>query len=184
LDLARIGKYLGVKMAGIVGYDYFRRTIVGIDLDAASVEVYNPVQFQLAKGSWTPMKFSSGNPAVEASLEGDRTAWFRLDTGANGTVSFHSPFVEKEQLLNGRQTVASGSMGVGGMSQSRTGVIDWFELAGHRFEKPSATFSQAKQGAFTDTYLAGNIGQEFMKPFKVLFDFGGSRVALVPKAAK
>ena len=184
LDLAQIGQYLGVKMAGIVGYDYFRRTIVGVDLETASVEVYNPLQFQLSSGSWTPMKFSSGNPVVEAKLEGNRSGWFRLDTGANGTVAFHSPFVVKEQLLKDRKTSASGNMGVGGVSEARTGLIEWFELAGHRFENPSATFSLAKQGAFTDTYLAGNIGQDFMKPFKVLFDFGGSRVALVPKESK
>lgn len=184
LDLSQIGKFLGVKMAGIVGYDYFRRSIVGVDLESASVDVYDPLKFQLSQGTWTPVKFSSGNPVIEAALEGNRTGWFRLDTGANGTVSFHSPFVEKEQLLKDRKTSASGNYGVGGVSEARTGTIQWFELAGHRFENPTATFSLAKTGAFTDTYLAGNIGQDFMKPFEILFDFGGSRVAMLPKASK
>lgn len=183
LDLKPIAGFFKVKLAGIVGFDFFQRTIVSIDLDKPSVAVHNPLAYTAEAGSWTPIRFSSGNPIVEASFEGNRTGWFRLDTGANGTVSFHAPYVEREGLLKDRTTTASGSMGVGGMTLSRSGTIEYFELAGHRFEKPEVTFSQAKVGAFADPYLAGNIGQDFMRPFDVVFDFGGSRVALLPKGA-
>lgn len=67
---------------------------------------------------------------------------------------------------------------------ARFGKIEWFELGGHRFENPNAIFSEATIGAFNDHYLAGNIGQEFLAPFVVYFDFGGSRIALVPKASQ
>lgn len=181
LDLKEIGKILNIQLAGIVGYDLFRRAIVEVDLDKPAVRLFDPESYTLQGAEWTPTRFSGGNPTVEATLEGDRKGWFRLDTGANGTVSFHAPFVEKEKLLEGRRTTPSGSMGVGGISASQSGTIEWFELAGHRFEKPSATFSQAKVGAFSDPYLAGNIGHDFMRPFTLVFDFGGSRVGFVPK---
>lgn len=183
IDLKSISSFFTVKLAGIVGFDFFQRTVLAVDLDEPSVAVYDPASYRLSEAGWTPLRFSSGNPIVQASLEGNRTGWFRLDTGANGTVSFHAPYVERERLLEKRETTASGSMGVGGVSMARSGTIEYFELAGHRFDKPQVTFSQAKVGAFADPYLAGNIGQDFMKPFDVVFDFGGSRVALVPKKA-
>jgi hypothetical protein len=183
-DLKGLSQFFRVPVAGIVGYSFFRRTIISLDLAKPSVEISNPEKFTLPSGSWLPLRFSSANPVVEARFEGNRTALFRLDTGANGTVTFHAPYVEKEKLLEGRKTGGAMSGGVGGMTATRIGTLEWFELGGHRFEKPIAAFSQAKSGAFVDDYLAGNIGQDFMLPFTTVFDFGGSRVAFLPLAPK
>lgn len=179
-DLKQLSDYFGVKLAGVVGFDFFRRFIVQIDLKKPSVEIDNVADFHLQQGDWSKIEFSSGNPAVQASFEGDRKGWFRLDTGANGTVTFHSPAVERMHLLDGRQTTAIGMAGVGGVTEARSGKLAWFDLGGHRFNNVAAVFSLAKVGAFADRYLDGNIGQDLMEPFTVVFDFGGSRVALLP----
>ncbi len=183
-DLADIGKALNVNLGGIVGFDFFRRSVVSVDFSKPAVSIYNPATFKLGEGVWTPMKFDTGNPAVPATIKGPngkQTDWYRLDSGASGTVQFHAPFVRREHLLDNRETQAMSNFGAGGSTAGRSGTIDWFELAGHRFDSPVVSFSQATIGAFNDSYLAGNIGQDFMKPFTVFFDFGGSRVALVPK---
>jgi len=181
-DLAQIGKILNVQLAGIVGYDFMRRTIVGVDLNKPEVRVFNPATYKLPSGAWTAMMFDSGNPVVKAKFEGDREAWFRMDTGANGTVTFHAPFVAKEKLLDGRETRPAMMGGVGGMTSAKMGTLKWFELGSHRFESPVVSFSEAKTGAFTSEYLAGNIGQDFLKPFDLVIDFGGSRVGFLPLA--
>ncbi len=178
-DLGQLDTIFRVKVAGIVGFDFFRRTIVGVNLSKPEVTVFDPATYKLPAGDWTAMQFDSGNPVAEARFEGDRKAFFRLDTGANGTVTFHAPYVEHEHLLDGRTTTTTFQGGVGGMTSGRLGKLTWFEIGGHRFENPSATFSQAKVGAFTSRYLAGNIGQDFMTPFNMVFDFGGSRVGFV-----
>lgn len=180
LDLGQLSGMFQVRLAGIVGFDFFRRFIVQVNLKRPSVEVDDVANFHLPQGDWSRMEFSSGNPAVQASFEGDHTGWFRLDTGANGTVTFHAPAVEQFHLLDGRKTTPAGMAGVGGTTEARSGTMTWFELGGHRFENLAAVFSQAKIGAFADRYLAGNIGQDLMEPFTVVFDFGGSRVAFVP----
>jgi len=182
LDLSVFRRVFGINVAGIIGFDLFRRSIISVDFDKTAVSLYDPTKFTLPSGAeWIETQFSTGNIALQAKMEGDRTGWYRLDTGAMGTVQFHSPYVKKEHLLEGRETVITQEAGAGGTSEARAGRIAWFELAGHRFENPEAVFSQATIGAFNDRYLAGNIGQDFMKPFTVYFDFGGSRVALVPK---
>ena len=181
LDLAQIGKMLNLKLGGIVGYDVFRRSVVEMDVMKPQVSIYDPAGYKLQRGNWQQIKFEGGNIGVEASFEGDRKGWFRLDTGAAGTVSFHGPFVEKFKLLDGRQTQRASQGGVGGMQEAKSGKIDWFELAGHRFEKPTVTFSTTKVGAFHNFWLVGNIGQKFMDPFVMVFDYPESRMAFVPK---
>ena len=180
IDLHQLSEIFKVKISGIVGFDFFRRYIVRLDLSKPSVLVDDVDSFRLPSGNWTKMLFSSGNPAVQATFEGDHQAWFRLDTGANGSVTFHSPTVESLHLLENRDTSSANMAGVGGVTDARVGKLSWFELGGKRFEKVEATFSLAKTGAFADRYLAGNIGQDLMEPFTVVFDFGGSRVAFLP----
>jgi len=181
LDLSMFKKIFSVNVAGIVGFDMFRRAVVKVDLEKPAVSLYDPQHFRLPEGAWTATKFSTGNIAMQATMEGNRQAWYRIDTGANGTVQFHTPYVAKEHLLDNRKVSEGQEAGAGGVSAAKIGKIQWFELAGHRFENPDAVFSEATVGAFNDRYLAGNIGQEFLKPFTLYFDFGSSRMALVPK---
>ena len=180
IDLHSLSDLFKVKLAGIVGFDFFRRFIVQVNFKKPSVEIDNVNDFHLPLGDWSKMQFSSGNPAVQATFEGDRKGWFRLDTGANGKVVFHAPVVERLHLLAGREATPVSMAGVGGSSDAKIGKLAWFELGGHRFENVDAVFSLAKVGAFADRYLTGNIGQDLMEPFTVVFDFGGSRVAFVP----
>ena len=57
----------------------------------------------------------------------------------------------------------------------------WFELAGHRFENPDIVFAIDRQGPLGDPYVDGNIGVEFLKPFRMVLDFANRRVAFLPR---
>ncbi|KAA0228709.1 hypothetical protein FCG40_07045 [Fimbriimonadia bacterium ATM] len=182
LDLSMISRAVGIELAGIAGFDVFASSIVDLDLDAPAIAIHNPGKFQLSGGKWQRLWIDGKVPAVEAAYEGDRRGVFRLDTGAPNTVTFHSPTVEKYRLLEGRETKPAFIGGVGGASKAVSGPMEWFEIAGHRFEKPQVVFSQAKSGAFADEYTVGNIGGEFLHPFRVVFDYTLSRIAFVKKA--
>ena len=41
--------------------------------------------------------------------------------------------------------------------------------------------AQTSTGTFTARGLVGSIGQNLMRPFRVVLDFGGARVAFIPK---
>jgi hypothetical protein len=181
IDLAQIGQMLGIELAGIVGYDLMARGIVEMDTQQNFVAVYEPKSYTLASGSWTKLHLDGKHPVVEARFEGDRKGLFRLDTGANNTLTFHTAWVERYDLLKDRQTVATALGGVGGMTPARQGRIEWFELGGERFENPSVTFSQSKVGPLSDAYTVGNIGQGFLRPFKLVFDYPNRRMAFVKR---
>ena len=182
LDLAQISKVINLKLGGIIGYDLFRRSVVELDVKKPSVSIFEPSTYSAGSTKWLPIQFEGGNIGVEAAFEGNRKGWFRLDTGAGGTVSFHGPFVEKYKLLEGRELTKVMEGGVGGMQEARRGKLEYFELAGHRFEKPTVTFSISKSGAFHNHWLIGNIGQGFIDPFVLTFDYANSRMAFTPRS--
>jgi hypothetical protein len=182
IDLGDISKFFRVPIAGVVGDEYFDRSVITVNVAKPAISVNDPTTYTLPPGgAWSTLRFESGNPLVEATANGDLSAWYRIDTGDPSTVTFHAPYVQRERLLEGRKTEDSTNGGVGGTVAARQGRIKQFELGGHRFEDLEAGFSLAKEGAFADLYVAGNIGQALMRPFNIVFDYGNSRIAFLPK---
>lgn len=186
LDLAGIAKVLKKDIVGIVGYDLFMRAQVELDLEHSSASIHAPGTWKQGEATqreatWSPIRLMSKHPCIECRFEGDRKAWFRIDTGANGTVTFHSNYVDDEKLLEDRKTTRASSGGVGGNIVVLDGRLAWFEIGGHRFEKPMVRFSRSKEGIFSQSVLAGNIGVHFLKPFRLLFDYPNMRLGLLKK---
>ncbi|MEP7271459.1 MAG: aspartyl protease family protein [Acidobacteriota bacterium] len=181
IDFAAISRAIGEEIAGLCGYDLFARSVVTLDSATPTLELREPTTFKLEEGTWQEMFIDSNIPHIRCRFEGDREDVFRLDTGADNTVSFHSPAVDKYLLLEGRQTQSAVAGGVGGTVAVARGKLNWFEIAGHRFANPQVNFSLAKSGAFANPYSAGNIGGAFLSKFKIVFNYGERRIALIEK---
>jgi len=124
------------------------------------------------------------HPAVTGKAAGVPEGPFRLDLGAAGgpagNVIFHGYTVEKYHLLDGRQVarVQAGKLHLG------VGEIAWFELAGHRFERPQVLFALDADGVLGEASTLGNIGVEFLRPFRIVFDYSRSRIAFIKRAGE
>ncbi len=180
LDLRPFAKVMGDDIAGVIGYPVLQASVVEIEVATPAVSLHDPTSFKLSDGKWEPLLLNNNHPCCNARFEGDREGVFRLDTGAMGTLSFHAPAVKKLDLLKGRKTRMALEGGVGGMKTARSGRLDWFELGGHRFDRPRVTFSTASSGALVDDYTVGNIGQDFMKPFRLVLWYGENKIAFAP----
>jgi hypothetical protein len=183
LELDFIGAALGEKITGIVGYEVFARSVVEFQSGAAPQLALHPREtFRLGEGSsWQSLTLDGTVPCIRTRFEGDREGIFRLDTGAGDSISFHSPAVARWQLLEGRETGTTLAGGIGGVKAIRTGELAWFELGGHRFEAVSAQFYTESEGAFADQDLDGNVGLGLLGHFKLVFDYGGGRMAFASR---
>jgi hypothetical protein len=145
-----------------------------------SIELHEPRGYQLAEGRWQELFFSEDLPLVPATFDGGN-GLFRIDVGASAgaasNVIFHTQTVEELKLLDGRR-VRGGRLGI---TRIAVGKVGWFELAGHRFESPNVIFALDRKGPLgRDVYAAGNMGVNFLKPFRVVLDYQNERVAFVP----
>jgi hypothetical protein len=181
LDLSFLTGMFNRPIAGIVGYDVLARCVAEIDTVEGRVALYEPDAYTLANGKWQELLVNHGHPHVRAKFEGNREGVFRVDTGNPGALLLHAPAVEKYRLLENRETASCQIGGAGGFSPGRSGTIEWFELAGHRVNNPRALFSQANTGSMTSQWVAGTLGMDLMRPFKIVLDCPHKRIALVKR---
>lgn len=183
LELGFLSGAMGTRVAGIVGFELLQRAVAEVDVVEGSVALHDPATLGLDDAQWEELLVHSRHPCVRARFEGEREEWFKIDTGAGGTVSFHAPAVQRLSLLEGRETRSSSSGGVGGRVATRSGEIEFFELGGHTFETPDVEFAVEAVGAFSDEFTTGNIGTEFLRPFRLYFDYPNRRVLFAPRDA-
>jgi hypothetical protein len=179
MDLAPLSAAFGISVQGVVGYDLFSRCALDLTLARDDLSIRDPESHDLDRLRWLPLSLPSRHPAVAAKAAGVPEGPYRLDLGASGgpagNVIFHGSTVEKHHLLDGRQVarVQAGKLHLG------VGEIAWFELAGHRFERPRVLFALDSGGVLGEARTLGNIGVEFLRPFRIVFDYSHSRISFV-----
>jgi hypothetical protein len=183
LDLGFLSPIFGLEVSGVCGYDLLSRAVVEVEVGAPRISVYEPGTYETGTPRWQPLLLVDRHPCFEGRFEGGRPGLFRIDTGANRALTFNAPTVERYDLLGGRPSAPSRAGGVGGEVETRVGEIEWFEIAGHRFERPTVEFAVPGTGLFDDPYLTGNLGRVFLLPFRLVLDYPAARIALLPRGA-
>ena len=176
MDLSDKNAPPGEKRAGLVGYPLLARVVVEVTGGGKRIALYEPANYRLRKGKWQELSYIDLTPAVRCRFEGNREGLFQLDTGYVGAVTFYDKFIEDEKLLAGRQVQEETGIGAGGTYKVLTGLIKWFELAGHRFNNPQVEFrvsGLSREGG------AGVVGREFLSAFTIVFDYPERRIAFV-----
>lgn len=193
-DLSFLAPIHDEPILGILGYDVLSRCVVEIDLGQDAFSLHDPAAFGAIAAdsggtrraleqtvSWEQLLLPYRVPVVPGSYEGGRHGFFRIDVGAAGpgfgNVAFHSPAVERNQLLRDRQ-VQENDLGGDPIA---VGTLEYFELGGCRFDRPTVVFAKGKTGPLSDEWTDGNLGVDFLKPFRLLLDYGNAKIAFVAK---
>jgi predicted aspartyl protease len=180
-DLSAMSGAIGERLAGILGYPFFARAVVEVDYAARTITCFDPKTYRLTRGDWLPLSFHNNRPVLRAHLEGNIQGQFLLDTGSNGTVILHAPFVQAHGLLDGRTTSTMRSVWLSGAYESRLGTLAWFEVAGRRFDGLRVEFAPATIRTPASQELAGIIGQGLLRHFTVVFNLSEVSIALLRK---
>ena len=174
---------------GILGFDIFRNFVVEVNYASHTLSLFLPETY-VYKGSAEiiPVTFLSDAAYVKAKVTiaelppiEDR---FKLDTGNALAISFHTPFVDKNNLLKKVSIVADGAdEGFGGESQAFFAFSDLIQLGSSKIGRSLISFSRAKAGPFSLDNAAGTLGAGFLRSFNVVFDFPHSRLILEPSTS-
>jgi PDZ domain/Aspartyl protease len=160
-------------IAGLVGYELFKRFPVKIDYQRSRATFYDPDKFKYAgAGVRVPFRFKGHIPQVEGTVDGIAGA-FDIDTGSRASIDLAGPFVDRNGLVEKyapKYRVVSGA-GVGGRVYSSLARASSLTLGDVSVSKPVAYLSQQQKGAFADVYLAGNVGYGVLRQFNITFDY-------------
>ena len=126
---------------------------------------------------------NASTPIVETTVRlSDHTlvkAQFEIDTGCDGALCIGKHFVDAHRLLPTNSVASAGRSGVGGRTGIRDGHLPQLILGKITVNKPSASFFL--EGSPADAPLAGHIGWEILRDFKVAFDYSRKQIILEPR---
>lgn len=160
-------------VAGIVGYELFKRFPTRIDYAARKIVFYAPSQWTYqGKGVKVPIQFSEHIPQVEGSIDGIDGV-FDIDTGSRSSLTIASPFAETNKLAEKYHASAEVIIGagVGGPARARLARSTLLKLGAVDVPQPVTLLSTATSGAFADPTLAGNVGFGVLHRFNLVFDY-------------
>ncbi|HTP52382.1 MAG TPA: aspartyl protease family protein [Anaeromyxobacteraceae bacterium] len=177
-------KVEGLRISGIIGYEVFRRFVVEVNYEERRLGLTLPKDFEYrGRGVAVPFQYNDKIPQVEGSIDGI-PGKFDIDTGSRSTVDLTSPFVEKNDLKRKYplSAVVVTGWGVGGPARSYVTRGKELRIGTVVVRAPVLLLSAQDKGAFSDPYLAGNVGGGVLKRFNITFDYGHKRLYLEANA--
>lgn len=188
LPFSMLPSALGRDVDGIVGGQFIKEFVVELDYQARIMTLHDRRTFTYAgKGHTMPLELSADfHPVLKATvtpLGGQPIERpFTLDTGSGGALILHSPFVGEMNLLGpeAKTIRAIGGQGAGGRTLGRTGRVASLQIGPYVLKNVTTTFSQDQAGAFASASLAGNIGAQIVRRFRIFLDYDRKRIMLEP----
>jgi hypothetical protein len=183
LNLKPIALAMGEQIDGVIGYECFLPGVFEVDLTAGTITVHDHATYKLPDGhAWETLSFKGRRPRLPGKIENNEQGLFLFDLGANTSLTIYAPTVERFKLLEGRETSAAMSGGVGGIHAARKGTVGSLTLAGERIDDVPAVFAQSKQGTSgTEQEIFGSVGVGLLKRFVIVLNYRDQTVALLPR---
>ena len=187
-DILKLSEFVGSPIHGIIGYEIFNRFAVTIDFLTNELILENPEHYKYkpSKGERFPITIEENKPFLSTiELINDKQNLpliVILDTGAGHAISLDAnrsngiPMPEKvvkAQLGRGLSGIINGSLGR--ISKLRLGK---FEMKNLVASFPDSSSYRTKGMELIERQ--GNIGCEFLRRFKVTFNYRDQYIVLKP----
>ncbi len=179
VDLEDLQKSLGRTVDGILGYSFFSRFVVEIDYAAKTINLYSPKSYRYkGKGERIPLVVDADSglifarAVVEPSNRAPIKGLFEIDSGGGHALILNKPFVELNDLLTASQKANAISVGgIDGSSRAVAGTVENLQVGRSLVKNVNTLFSLATGGMLANEEFDGNIGNDFLRRFKVVFDY-------------
>jgi len=163
---------MGAKppLAGILGLELFERFAMELNYGANTLTFRPLKNAPPGRGVPVPISFSDDQPIFTAKIDGI-AGDNGLDTGNGNALVVQGRWAQRVGLApRMRKGLPTAGFGSGGISQNWAVRAD-VEVAGRRFARIVASYSQDKKGAFSSRTEAGNIGNQIYRNFTLGFDY-------------
>ena len=165
---------------GGVGYELAKRSVVSIDYGSERMTFTKPGAFRPpASAIRLPLRFASiSEILVDGTVEGV-SGEFQLDTGDDGSLTLNRPFAERTGMLD--KYHSGRKMAVGGVG-GKAGTVLFqpadFTLGGLKPSVSIAGIMLSKTGSGADEYLAGTVGNEILRQYRLTLDYAHEEIYL------
>ena len=174
-DVIQLSSYIGIPVAGILGFDFFNSFVVEVDFSRLNLVLHDPAAFKPSKKyEVLPLTLEGNKPYLQTEIEnsaGKVPVKLLLDTGAGYALSLDCSSDKRIKLP---EKVLRSQLGVGlaGNVNGFLGRIPTLKLGKYKMHSVLASFPdsadiQAKAAVFRN----GSLGLELFKRFSIIFDY-------------
>ncbi len=181
VDLAQIGKTVGAKIDGDLGYNFLKHFRVTINYRDCEMRLEDPKRVESFARGATELPIRLANPAkplilVDAYANGRGPFQFAIDTGTSTTAV--TPELAKQL---GVTTSPAGAGTTGGAPVDfSAGSLQSFQLGGAKIDNMSVVVADffTMLNAAIGAKLDGIVGYNFLRNYKVVIDYPGETLTL------
>ncbi len=175
-SLSRVGAAMGVRIAGIIGYDVLRANPTVVDYASSKVTIFEKESFSFAADARIlelPVDESSQLPAVSARIAiGEKDcgdARVVLDTGSDRGLMLYSKFSSERSLEHLTGWSRGENLGVGGESSFLHGLPGSISLGGIQISVPDVSVMDSGEGLAASDHYDALIGSPLLARYAIVF---------------
>ena len=183
-DVFDLSSFVGLPIAGILGYQFFNSFVVRINFVEHQLTLYEPSSFKYKRsyGTTIPFQLEEQRPYLYAlaTLQNSPQMAIKLilDTGASHALSLEQRQNVAIKVPDPAYRTHLGK-GLNGSINGYLGRITNFRLNKFNFKNVLSSFPDHEDvAAKTNIGRNGNLGNELLKRFHVIIDYSRSRLTL------
>jgi predicted aspartyl protease len=182
VDLAQIGKTVGAKIDGDLGYNFLKHFRVMIDYRDCEIRFDDPKRVEsFGRGAKAEVPIRLASPAkplilVDAHANGRGPFQFAIDTGTSTTAI--APELAKHLGVES-SPVGAGTTG-GASVDFSAGVLQSFQLGGAKIDNMAVVVADffTMLNSAIGVKLDGIVGYNFLRNYKVVIDYPSEMLTL------
>ncbi|MBK7143182.1 MAG: clan AA aspartic protease [bacterium] len=183
LSVLRVSQSDTIPFGGIIGYDFLSRFPIQIDYQRNQLVVYDPSRFVAPSGGHIiPFNLTMQVPTVDIVLAGAKGR-FLIDLGNALGLILHNEFAQRNKLdtLPRLGSQDRGKLGgIGGGVGGEWVVVPELRVGSLTLSEIPAILSASSAGITGSYEIEGNIGNELLRSYKVVFDYQHQMLYLLP----
>jgi Aspartyl protease/PDZ domain len=161
----------GPAIAGLIGYELFRRFVVRVDYEHHELTLWSPAAGSRSiAGAKLPLIFNGRDCFITAAVDG-KPGLFRVDTGDDGSLTLFGQFYLDHRPPLELPGLNSFQDGVGGSVATLLTRIQSLAIGPFTLQRPLTQLHFARAGAFASANIAGNLGVQILRNFVLTFDY-------------
>jgi hypothetical protein len=176
----------GVKIDGMVGYQFLARFLTTIDYANSKLTLATPSAGPASAPNAAAIPFSieGRRPRISVSVNGV-TASAEVDTGNRGGLVLSGAFLVAHPAIAALAKTAPGvvGFGIGGPAYARLGRIPALQIGPYAIANGIASFASTSDGASAGPFDPANIGGAVWRRFDVTFDYAHQQLLLAKNAS-
>jgi hypothetical protein len=184
-DYAILTSVYGERIDGIVGYSVLSRYILKINFDSSYIEFWSQGTLKYPRGGYLLRPLINTLPVQTARIKDGVTinSRFLFDMGAGLNMMLTTDFIKDSALLHKkRKFFVKQAEGLGGKIDMNMTVIKEVKLGPYRFRNVPIYVFDDKYNVTSYPYLGGLIGNDLLRRFNIILNYGRRDIYLVPNS--